>query len=235
MKYKSLFLSDIHQGSAHSRVDKVLNFLHDNYFDNIFLVGDIIDCWELKRKWRWTKDDNLFIQKILRESRKGTNIVFCRGNHDYVIGEIMLNHNLGDIQILDEYIYESFGKKYLIIHGDKFDGLVRFCPWLQKIGSIIYELSIGANYIIRKFGIHWSLSSFLKQKAKGAVNFIAAHRKTLIDYAKTLECQGVITGHTHSPEIIIEDNILFANVGDMVENFSIVVQKNDGDFELIYL
>lgn len=233
-KYKAIFISDVHIGSSHSNVRKLLAFLKDCDADFIFLVGDTIDGLLLKSRWRWTADDNLFVQKILRKKRQGAVVVLFRGNHDEFL-RAFIGMNFGGIEIAEELVYESFGKKYLIIHGDQFDGAVRFCPRLQKIGSWIYELSICVNWVLRKMGIEWSLSNYLKSKTKQAIQYLASYRETLVEYAKHKKVDGIILGHIHAPEISQIGNITYLNIGDMVESNTVLVEHTDGRFELIYL
>lgn len=234
MKYKALFISDVHIGSSHSKIKKLLNFLRDNEFEYIFLVGDIIDAWLLKKKWRWSADDNLFVQKILRQARNGTKIFYLYGNHDSFLKDFE-GQSFGNIPIIREYVYKTHGNKYLIVHGDQFDGLIRFCPWLQRLGGLIYEGSMFLNGIIQKFGIEWSLSSFLKHKAKGAVNYISSYRNAIIEYTKEKGAVGIILGHIHHPEIKDIHGIKYMNIGDMVESHTVLVETVSGEFKIIKL
>src|ERR1700722_14907691 len=146
MHYKSLFVSDIHLGTKQSRVEYLLKFIHDNTFDNVFLVGDIVDIWALRHRWYWAKEHNLFIQKILKLSRKGVNVVFIPGNHDEAIREFIssdYSFSFGEIQVHNEYEYKSVkGLKILLIHGDIFDGAIRSLGWLYWVGDRAYSIGL---------------------------------------------------------------------------------------------
>ena len=232
--YKSIFISDVHIGSSHCNVDKLMAFLKDSEAPNIFLVGDILDGWLLKSRWKWTADDNLFIQKMLRRRRHGDFILYLWGNHDDFMQQFE-GYDFGGIAIAREHVYESNNKRYLLVHGDQFDGVVRFCPRLQMIGSWIYETSMFISYLLRLCKIRWSLSKFLKHKAKSAVKFLSSYRETVINYARLKGVNGVIMGHIHTPEITELDGISYMNIGDMVESNTVLVEELDGTFKIIHL
>lgn len=235
MKYKSLFISDLHIGSSHSQLDQVLEFMRESEFENLFLVGDIIDGWILKNRFKWPKKANVFFQKILRLSRKNVAVTYIQGNHDDFLSEF-IGFDFGGIKIEREVIYHAInGCKFIIIHGDQFDGAVRFCPRLQKIGALFYEVSIFINYILKLFKIRWSFSNFLKQKAKSAVKFLSSYREAVVDYCKKHDAGGIILGHIHNPEISIKDGIFYYNIGDLVESGTVLVEHLDGKFELVKL
>jgi UDP-2,3-diacylglucosamine pyrophosphatase LpxH len=234
MKYKSIFISDVHIGSSHCNVDKLLTFLKDNEFENIFLVGDIIDGWLLRSRWKWTQYDNLFIQKILRQKRHGVNVIYLWGNHDDFLQHFN-GFDFGGIPILREYIYHSFGRRYLLVHGDQFDGAVRFCPRLQKLGSVVYEMAMFISFLLRLCGVRWSLSKFLKSKAKSAVQFLASYQEIVAEYAKAKQVNGVICGHIHTPDMRDFGDIQYYNIGDMVESNTVLVESVDGQLQLIPL
>ncbi len=234
MKYKTLFVSDLHIGSSHSNIEKITNFLKENEVECIFLVGDIIDGWLLKRRWKWRSADNLFVQKLLRQSRKGVLIVYIVGNHDEFMTPFQ-NSFFGNIKVCREAIHDGVRGKYLIIHGDKFDGIVGQWKIFQKMGGYIYDVSIHFTGLLRVFGIHWSFSSFLKRNAKSAINHITAFRRIAIKYAKSKSVRGIILGHIHTPEISSDLGIEYMNIGDMVESNSVLVETIDGEFKLLFL
>ena len=175
MNYHSLFISDIHLGTKQCHVEFLLKFLHDNSFNNIFLLGDTLDILSLSRNWYWNKNHNIFIQKILKLSKKGTNIVIIPGNHDEILREWIKEITpffFGDIVILEEFEYMSLhGKRFLLFHGDKYDGIIHYLPWLYWLGDKTYEIIISINTLYNKirklFGQnYWSLSAYLKSKVK---------------------------------------------------------------------
>ena len=241
MKYRSLFISDTHIGTKRSQVDKLLDFIRDKDFDYIFLVGDIIDGWELQRKWYWNKKANTFIQKMLKRARSGTQIHYITGNHDEFMEEFWGN-NFGGIEVMKESTHVTKDMKtYSVIHGHQFDGVLLLkAKWLQKIGSFLYNLLLdfnyGWNFIRRKLGLpYWSVSRWARNKTKEAVKYVARYEDALIDHARREEVDGVICGHIHKAEIRNVDGISYVNTGDWVESLTCVIEDNDGKLELIDL
>ena len=244
MHYKSLFTSDIHLGTKQCQVEYLLKFIHDNTFDNVFLVGDIIDIYALSRSRYWPQDHNTFVQKILRMDRKGVNVIYIPGNHDEAVREWIKDLSpffLGDIEISLSYRYTSVsGKRFLLIHGDCFDGAIRSMGWLYWIGDYAYDFSLKLNTLYNKirklFGLqYWSLSAYLKSKVKGAIQVV-----NNFDELVTKECQsgsydGVIYGHTHTPSIKTIKGTTVMNIGDMVESCTVIVETMEGKFELMRL
>ena len=138
-KHRSIFISDIHIGIRASKVKELLHFLKYNDCDHLYLLGDIIDGWRLKKNWFWNQDFNTFIQKVLKKARSGTKVYYIPGNHDEIIREF-IPINFGDIQIVRDASYTSLnGKKHLVFHGDDFDFIVRKYKWIAIVGSFLYE------------------------------------------------------------------------------------------------
>lgn len=238
MKYKSVFISDVHLGVKSVKPDILTDFLKNNEFENIFLVGDIIDFWKLKRSWYWPEANSRFIRRILKESKK-TNVVYITGNHDEFL-RLISGFSLGNIKIEDEYVYDSKSGKILLVHGDLFDSIVKHNVRLAKLGAIGYELLLKINVfsnfirknIMRKKN-HWSLSAAIKGKVKNAVKYINRFEESMADYAKVKDCSIVIAGHIHSPTIKEVEGVKYINCGDFVESLTIVVETEDGEFQLI--
>ena len=233
-KYKSLFISDVHLGMNGIRVNELISFLKDNTAENIFIVGDFIDGLELKYKWRWDAEYFVLIQKLLRQIRKGTKIVYIVGNHDYFM-ENFIDHDLFGVNVCMEYEYNN---DILILHGHQFDGLLGKIKWLQSLGSHGYSIILNMNLILNKyrakFGFpRYPLSQLIKSKIKSAVNYMNDYESLVVDYAKSKGYNKVITGHIHNPCYKIVDNIHYYNTGDWVENASVIVEHFDGKLELI--
>lgn len=251
MHFKSIFVSDIHLGTPQCKVHYLLNFFHNHIFDNVYLVGDIIDIEYIKRNgWaHWSKDCNTFVQKILRMARKGANVYFITGNHDaairHLIHQYQEDFHLGNIQIVNSVDIEINKKKMLVIHGDQFDGAFLSYPFLYWIGDKAYSLALRVNTIfnlIRKWcGLsYWSLSSYLKQKVKSTMSFIANIKKIIFEHLSKHNYDGIIYGHTHTPDIEVVDyknkKFIIANDGDCVESLTCIVETFHGNkIQLIYL
>jgi len=238
-KYRSIFISDIHLGTAGCKADYLLDFLKQTESDNLYLVGDIVDGWRLRRSWYWPQSHNDVVQKILRKARKGTRVVFIPGNHDAFVRPYV-EHDFGDIQVHDEIVHETAdGKKLLVIHGDEFDVVVKYAKWLAVLGDGAYGVALKINdyfnWIRARFGYgYWSLSAYLKFKVKNAVQFIADFETALAEVARKRDIDGIVCGHIHHPEIRDIDGVLYCNDGDWVESCSALVEHMDGRLEIIY-
>lgn len=227
IKVEALFISDVHLGSRGCNPKTLLNTLKKYKPKTLFIVGDFIDGWVLERNFRWSQDYTNVIRKILSYSKDGVNVIYISGNHDEFL-RLYGGLDLGNIQIADDYIWNN----YLIIHGDKFDGIVKL-KWLGKLGAFGYELSVLIDRLFKKLGYRKSLANFLKSKVKKAVKFIERFENELIKEANKKECEGVICGHIHNPSDNIIDGIHYLNCGDWVSNNSYIIY-NDNKFTLLY-
>ena len=237
--YKSLFISDVHLGTKGCQADKLLEFFKYSRSENLYLVGDIIDVWAMQKTFYWPQSHNDVIQKILRKARHGTKVFYIIGNHDEVFRKFIPMH-FGDINIVNRVIHETqLGKKYLVVHGDAWDGVMKYAKWLSKLGSIAYGLLLRLNIVINFFRklrgkSYWSLAKFLKYKVKNAVKYIGEYERTVSDYAKRKNYDGIICGHIHHAEDQNFDGINYLNCGDWVESCTALAEKYDGTFEIIY-
>jgi UDP-2,3-diacylglucosamine pyrophosphatase LpxH len=238
MKYRSVFISDVHLGTRGSKADILLSFLKEVECDNLFLVGDIFDGWRLKKNWYWLQSHSTVVQKILRLSRKGTRIYYIPGNHDEFMRQF-LEHSFGNIELHDEMVYVSKnGKKYIVIHGDKFDIVTMNMKWLSHVGDWAYTSLLNINtaihWIRSYFRLpYWSLSKWAKHKVKEAVNFIGNYEHSLTNYARIKHADGIICGHIHSANMDVIDGIEYLNCGDWVESCTALVEHEDGSFEVL--
>ena len=238
-KYRTLFLSDLHLGARAAQADLLLDFLKHHDADVIYLVGDIVDGWRLKKGWYWPQAHNDVLQKFLRKVRKGARVIYIPGNHDEFAREYT-GLTFGGIEVLPDALHQTAdGKKILVMHGDQFDIVVCNARWLAHLGDWAYRAAITANtwvnIIRRLFGVgYWSLSAWAKMKVKNAVNFIGDFEKTLAAEAKRRNANGVICGHIHHAAIKNIDGIMYINTGDFVESCTAVVEHADGAFEIIY-
>ena len=241
MKYKTIFISDVHLGTRFAQTEKLIEFLKVNESENLFLVGDIIDGWAIKRKFVWPQSHSDVIQKILRKARKGTNIYLITGNHDEFLRPfvpLILGDNLN---ISNEFDYTSIsGKRYYITHGDFFDSITMTKKWLAILGDYGYDFILYINHILNKirrtFKINsqWSLSKYIKDNVKSSVNFINDFEKVLTEHAKHKNYDGIICGHIHKAEQRDINGIEYKNCGDWVESCTAIVEKHNGEFEIIH-
>ncbi len=237
-RFRALFLSDVHLGTRGCQADLLLDFLRHHDADTIYLVGDIIDGWRLKKTWYWPQTHNDVVQKLLRKARKGADVIYLPGNHDEFLREYLGTH-FGGVEVMESAVHEAAdGRRYLVIHGDQFDVVVRHAKWLALLGDWAYVTALACNtwvnIIRRRLGLtYWSLSAWAKSKVKNAVNFIGKFEATLSAEAERRDVDGVVCGHIHYPKIADTRGILYVNTGDWVESCTAVGETHDGEFVLI--
>jgi UDP-2,3-diacylglucosamine pyrophosphatase LpxH len=237
-RFRTLFISDVHLGTRGCQAELFLNFLRDHDADTIYLVGDIVDGWRMRSSWYWPQAHNDVVQKLLRKARKGTRIVYIPGNHDEFLRDYYGTH-FGGIEVIETAIHEAAdGQKFLVIHGDVFDVIVRNARWLAYFGDWAYDLAIFANryfnWFRRKLGFpYWSLSKWAKHKVKNAVNFIGEFEQAVALEARKQNVEGVICGHIHHATIHDLYGTRYMNCGDWVESCTALAEHYDGTFELL--
>jgi UDP-2,3-diacylglucosamine pyrophosphatase LpxH len=237
-RYRTIWISDIHLGTKGCQAEMLLEFLKETECEQLYLVGDIVDGWRLKRSWYWPQAHNDVVQKLLRKARKGTSLIYIPGNHDEGFRQF-LGHEFGSVQIVDEVIHTmKDGRRFLITHGDKFDVIVNYARWLAMIGDFAYEFALKLNtwfnFIRRKLGFpYWSLSAYLKHKVKNAVEFIGDYETALAAEARRRDVQGVICGHIHHAIMRDINGITYCNDGDWVESCTALVEHESGELEII--
>jgi UDP-2,3-diacylglucosamine pyrophosphatase LpxH len=236
--FRTLFISDVHLGTRASQADMLLDFLRYNEADTIYLVGDILDFWRIKRGAVWPQTHNDVLQKILRKVRKGTRVIYIPGNHDEGIRDYAGMH-FGGIEIERQAIHTTVdGRRFIVMHGDEYDVVVRYARWLAFLGDRGYELALWSNwplnFIRRRLGLgYWSLSAYLKHRVKTAVSFIGEFEKNLAEEARRHNVDGVICGHIHHAANRDIAGIRYINTGDWVESCTAVGETATGELELI--
>jgi UDP-2,3-diacylglucosamine pyrophosphatase LpxH len=236
--YRSLFISDVHLGTRSAQAEILLDFLKYHEAETIYLVGDILDFWRIRRGAIWPQAHNDVLQKLLRKVRKGTRVVYIPGNHDEGMRDYCGMH-FGGIEIERQAIHTTAdGRRYLVMHGDEYDVVVRYARWLAFLGDRGYELALWSNFplnfVRRRLGLgYWSLSSYLKLRVKTAVNFIGEFEKNLADEARRRDVDGVICGHIHHAASRDIDGIHYVNTGDWVESCTAIVETASGQLELV--
>ena len=242
MKYKSIFISDLHLGTKYSQANKFLEFIKKNEAENLYLVGDIIDGWAIKQKFRWKQSHSDVIQKILRSARKGTNVYYVTGNHDEFLRSF-LPLLLGDnLNVVNDVEYQAInGKKYFVTHGDIFDSMTISKKWLTIFGDMGYNFLLNFNPIInfirKKLGIrrYWSLAGELKNNLRNSLHFIEDYENISTQYVKHTGYDGVICGHIHKADIKTIEGIDYMNTGDWVESCTALVETLDGKWKILQM
>lgn len=236
--FRTLFISDVHLGSKAAQAELLVDFLRVHDAEKIYLVGDIVDGWRLKRSWHWPQAHNDVVQKLLRKARKGASVIYVPGNHDEFLRDFPGQHFGGvEVKLTDVHVTAD-GRRFLVIHGDAFDVVVRNARVIAYLGDWAYDAAIAINVVFnvvrRRLGFpYWSISSWAKLKVKNAVNFIGAFETALAEEARRHDCEGVICGHIHHAQLTSHDGIEYVNTGDWVESCTAVAERHDGSLELI--
>ncbi len=236
--FRTIWISDVHLGTRGCKAELLLDFLKHNDSDILYLVGDIVDGWRLKRSWYWPQSHNDLVQKVLRRARKGCRVLYIPGNHDELFRGFA-DLQLGGIEVVAEAIHETVeGKRLLVLHGDQFDGVIRYAKWLAFLGDRAYVASLALNHWLnlfrRRFGHpYWSLSAYLKTRVKKAVQYVSDFEVAVAHEAFRRGVDGVVCGHIHKPELRWFGPILYCNDGDWVESCTALVEHPDGQLEII--
>jgi UDP-2,3-diacylglucosamine pyrophosphatase LpxH len=238
LQVRTVWISDVHLGTPGCQALALLDFLKRVECDTLYLVGDIVDGWQLKRSWYWPQAHNDVVQKLLRKARKGTRVVFVPGNHDEFARKY-LGHEFGGIEVVEDALHTTAdGKRLWITHGDYFDGVIQCAKWLAYVGDEAYEFTLKLNRwfnsLRARLGLpYWSLSKYLKLKVKRAVSFIGDFEQAVAREARKRGADGVVCGHIHHAELRMIDGILYANDGDWVESLTALVEHADGRLEIL--
>jgi len=215
----------------------VLDFLRQNEFETLYLVGDVIDIWHLKRDHYWPQAHNDVVQKILRKARKGTKVVFIAGNHDEFCGNFLGRYGNVAIKTHDMYTTAS-GRRLLVLHGHEFDTVTKHAEWLAYLGDAGYTLLLKANrplnYLRQRLGLrYWSLSAYVKSRVKSAVNYVSQFEQAVGRFAALHDADGIVCGHIHTPAARNIRGVDYYNCGDWVENSTALVEQHDGTIRLL--
>ncbi|MDO9419820.1 MAG: UDP-2,3-diacylglucosamine diphosphatase [Herminiimonas sp.] len=238
IRFRTIWISDVHLGTTGCQAQRLLEFLRRTESDTLYLVGDIIDGWQLKRRWYWDQSHNNVVQTVLKKAKKGTEVIFVPGNHDEAVRQF-IDLDFGGIRVRDELIHTTAqGKRMLVLHGDRFDGVISCAKWLAYVGDNLYTMILKWNQWLNSWraraGLpYWSLSQYLKLKVKNAVSYISSFENALAAEAKRRGLDGVICGHIHKPEIREIDGITYCNDGDWVESLSALVEDHTGELRLV--
>jgi UDP-2,3-diacylglucosamine pyrophosphatase LpxH len=238
-RLRAIFISDLHIGTPGFQANALLEFLKCHDCETLYLVGDIVDGWQLRRRWFWPQSHNDVVQKLLRRARKGCRVIYVPGNHDE-FARGFAGNAFGGVDILQEAVHTTAtGQRLWVIHGDHFDGVIQCAKWLAYVGDWLYELTLKVNRHLNRLrgrlGLeYWSLSAYLKHKVKKAVNFISDFEVAVAHEARRRGYDGVVCGHIHHAEIRDVDGVLYCNDGDWVESRTALVEHLDGRLEILH-
>ena len=237
--HRTIFISDTHLGTRGCKAEALADFLAHNNCRTLYLVGDIVDGWRLKHKWFWPEAHNKVLEEILHKIDTGTRVIYVPGNHDEVLRDYC-GREIAGVELMRETIHETAdGRRLLVLHGDQFDGVIAYARWLAFLGDWAYTRALELNELcsnVRKlFGLpYWSLSAYLKQKVKNAVEFICRFETAVIDETRARGLDGVVCGHIHHAAIKTVDGILYTNDGDWVESCTALTEDARGNLEILH-
>lgn len=238
-RVRAVFISDIHLGTSGCQADALMDFLKYHPSEYLYLVGDIVDGWQLRRRWFWPQAHNDVVQKLLRRARKGSRVIFIPGNHDEFARDFV-GHHFGGIEVQEDAVHTTLqGRSLWITHGDYFDGVIQCAKWLAYVGDNLYGITLRLNRHLNRLrarlGLpYWSLSAYLKLKVKTALNYVTSFEEAVAHEAQKRGHDGVVCGHIHRAEMREINGILYCNDGDWVESRSALVEHCDGRLEIIY-
>ena len=239
LRYRTLWISDLHLGTPGCQAQALLDFLKHTECETLFLVGDIIDGWQLHRQRYWPQAHNAGVQTLLRKARTGTCVRFIPGNHDE-FARRYVQLNFGGVAVAEDWVHETAdGRALWVIHGDLFDGVIQCAKWLAHVGDSLYEFTLKLNRHLNtlraRLGLpYWSLSKYLKLKVKRAVSYVGDFENAVAREARKRGLHGVVCGHIHHAELRDIDGILYANDGDWVESLSALAEHADGRLEILH-
>jgi UDP-2,3-diacylglucosamine pyrophosphatase LpxH len=239
-QFRSIFISDVHLGSKACQAELLNNFLKNHSCENLYLLGDIIDGWRIKKSFYWPESHSHVIRQFINKQRHRANIVYVLGNHDGFLRHWTSEIMLEGITLCNEATHVGVdGKRYLLIHGDVFDTALNVSKWMTHVGDSAYDALIFLNRIVNRIRRcfrmrHYSLSRRVKQNVKQAINFVRKFESILLNYCDSKKFDGVICGHIHFPMIRQDNKLWYMNPGDWQENCSAIVEHMDGTFELLY-
>lgn len=237
-KYRTIWISDVHLGTRGCNAEMLVDFLHSVECETLYLVGDIIDGWRLRKGWYWPDAHNEVIRRVLKMAHRGTRVVFVVGNHDGVLREYA-GLTFGGVELVQEAIHRTAdGRRLLVTHGDSFDGVVLYAKWLALLGDKAYSVLLRANVIVnavrRRFKLpYWSLSAHLKKRVKNAVQFVCAFEEAVARETAERGLDGVVCGHIHSAEIRQIGDITYYNDGDWVESCTALTEDSRGHIAIL--
>jgi UDP-2,3-diacylglucosamine pyrophosphatase LpxH len=238
-RYRSIWVSDIHLGTRGCNAQMLIDFLDSTDSDTMYLVGDIIDGWRLKRSWYWPSAHNDIVWRVMKRAKRGTRVVYIPGNHDDMFRQFS-GLTFGGIEIRRSAIHQTAdGRRLMVTHGDEFDTVVMCHRWLAFAGDFAYETLMRLNVVINSvrqwFDLpYWSLSKHAKHKVKNAVEFISRFEEAVAHEAGTRGVDGVVCGHIHTAEIRAFGDIVYYNDGDWVEGCTALVEHFDGRLEVLH-
>ncbi len=237
-KFRTIWISDVHLGTRGCNATLLVDFLRSVECETLYLVGDIIDGWRLKKGWYWPDAHNEVVRRVLKMAHRGTRVVFVAGNHDELLRDYA-GMSFGGVELVLEAVHTTAdGRRLLVTHGDRFDAVVVCHRWLAFAGDHAYaamlRINIAFNAVRRRLKLpYWSLSAYVKQRVKNAVQYISSYEEAVAHEAMERGLDGIVCGHIHSAEIRQIGDITYYNDGDWVESCTALVEDRLGQITIL--
>ncbi len=238
--YRTIWISDVHLGTAGCKADHLVDFLKAHTCDTLYLVGDIVDGWKLTGGWFWPQEHTNVVRKILTKAKRDTQVVYITGNHDEFLRKFVdYRLEIGNMRLANEAIHiTADGRRLLVTHGDFFDVITRYHKWIAMAGDALYENTMRFNYWFNRgrslLGMrYWSLSAFAKQHVKTAVSVVSTFEESLARECRRRKLDGVVCGHIHHAEARNIDGVDYYNCGDWVESCTALAEDQNGKIHII--
>jgi UDP-2,3-diacylglucosamine pyrophosphatase LpxH len=238
LRYRTIILSDLHLGTADSKVEEVTHFLKHTRAARFILNGDIIDAWAIKRGNRWTSGHTKCVRRLLKIAQRGdADVIYLRGNHDDFLRHY-LPLDLDRLHFVEDYEFDTPRGRYLVLHGDAFDAITTHARFLALLGDIGYRTLLRLNRLYNRWRAwrgkeYYSISKAIKARVKQAVSHVGRFEEHLRLLAHQRGCHGVICGHIHTPEDKMLGDVHYLNSGDWVESLTALFEHEDGRFEVL--
>jgi UDP-2,3-diacylglucosamine pyrophosphatase LpxH len=237
-KYRTIWISDIHLGTRGCNAAMLVDFLRSVECETLYLVGDIVDGWRLRKGWYWPDAHNEVVRRILKMAHRGTRVVFVAGNHDEVLRDYA-GMTFGGVELVLEAVHlTADGRTLLVQHGDAFDGVVLYAKWLAFLGDKAYGATLRLNILLNRVRRHlrlpyWSLSNYLKKRVKNAVQYVSNFEEAVAAEARARGADGIVCGHIHCAEIRMIGDVTYYNDGDWVESCTALAEDADGTIRIV--
>ncbi|MET0588550.1 MAG: UDP-2,3-diacylglucosamine diphosphatase [Novosphingobium sp.] len=237
-RFRTVWISDVHLGTRGCNAAMLVDFLHSIQCETLYLVGDIVDGWRLRKGWYWPDAHNEVVRRILKMAHRGTRVVFVAGNHDEMLRDYA-GMTFGGVELVLEAVHTTAdGRRLLVTHGDSFDGVVLYAKWLAFLGDTAYSLLLRANIAVnavrRRFKLpYWSLSAHMKRKVKNAVQYVCSFEEAVAREATERGFDGIVCGHIHCAEIRNIGEVVYYNDGDWVESCTALTEDSDGTLRIL--
>ena len=237
-RFRTIWISDVHLGTRGCNAELLIDFLDRTDSETMYLVGDMIDGWRLKKRFHWPQSHNDVVWRLMKRARRGTRMIYIPGNHDEVFRPFA-GMRFGEIAIRRKAVHTTAdGRRLLVLHGDEFDAVTMAQPWLAHVGDSAYTLLMGVNRwfnaVRRRLGMpYWSLSKHAKARVKNAVAFVSRFEEVVAKAAGSRGVDGVVCGHIHTAEMREIGGVQYYNDGDWVESCTALVEHFDGRMEIL--